>query len=144
MVQRTITTLIASTALALLAAGCAEQSMSPSGDAQAVSSNAVNDLIGTWRGWFNIIGGEADRQGTLVLEIKDDATYRLTWLRKGATRNDSGVVVATGRRRVVLNDSSGQSTTLTRDGDTLHGLSVYPGGHPIQISVERVDPAQAP
>jgi hypothetical protein len=50
---------------------------------------------------------------------------------------ESGVVVAKADR-VILNSTSGKSMTLKRQGTTLYGLSLYPGGHPIMVTVERV------
>jgi hypothetical protein len=139
MLHHRIVTFVPFTALIVLLAGCAAQSPGAgSGVSDRVTTAAMTpELTGTWRGWFNIAGGEYDRQGTLALEIKDDGTYRLTWTRKGVPSDESGVVVAKADR-VILKSASGQSMTLMRKGGTLHGLSLYPGGHPIMVTVERV------
>jgi hypothetical protein len=140
MVQRRIVTLGIALALIVLgvdAGSSRAQSTSPS------STNA-SELRGAWRGWFNIVGGDADRQGDLALEINDDATYTLSWTRKGTTSKESGGIVANGSR-VGLRSTSGQQMTLVRNGDTLYGLSNYgAGGHPIQVMLRRATASDAP
>jgi hypothetical protein len=110
--------------------------------ALTVTAASAGDLSGTWRGWFNIVGGDADRQGELALEIKDDSTYTMTWTRKGSKSSESGVVVENGRM-VNLRNASGQQLSLVHDGETLYGLSSYSsGGHPVQVSVTRANDSE--
>ena len=151
MGQRRIVTGLAFIALIALAAGCATQKT------DAVASRTVSDasrstvpheLVGTWHGTFRPTGG-ADgggghgMAGDLVLEIKDDGTYKLISTRRGRgdaagkVSNDSGVVVANGRT-VTLKSSSGQWISLMHDGDALYGVSQHRGsGYTIHITVER-------
>jgi hypothetical protein len=70
-----------------------------------------------------------------MLEIKDDATYRLTTTRRGTASNESGSVVQDGGA-VILRSSTGQSTRLTRKGDSLHGV-VTSAGRAMNIMVEK-------
>jgi hypothetical protein len=80
MVQRRIVTLIGSIALTVLGVGYAARTTSAGSspaDAAASPSAKASELSGTWRGSFNIVGGDADRQGDVALDIKDDATYNL-------------------------------------------------------------------
>jgi hypothetical protein len=140
MVQRNIVTLVVALALIVLGVDIGASRAQSTGAA----STDAGDLQGPWRGWFNIVGGDADRQGDLALEINDDATYTLTWTRKGATSKESGGVVASGSR-VGLRNASGQQMTLVRKGDTLYGLSNYgAGAHPIQVMLRRVTTSDAP
>jgi hypothetical protein len=81
--------------------------------------------------------------GDMTLEIKDDGTYKMISTRRGRgdaagkVSNDSGVVVANGRR-ITLKSSSGQWISLRRDGDALYGVSQHRGsGYTIHITVER-------
>ena len=144
--QRRIVTLVVLTSLALVGAGCAAQSTGMSGaDGAAAPSPIPSELTGTWRGRFNNVAGDStDRQGDLVLEIKDDASYRLSWTRKGATSNESGVILATGSGAVTLRSSSGHSLTLKRRGNALYGMSTYPGGHAVSVSIEKAEGIQKP
>ena len=139
-----ITTIVLGAALLVLATGCAAQKAdiaSPSlSGSTAGASTTSSGLSGTWRGWFAIVGGEADRRGDLTLEVKDDGTYTLTWARKGTTSVESGVV-AVDRGRVALRSSAGHVTTLARRGDALYGTSMYVGAHPIYLAVRRPVPA---
>jgi hypothetical protein len=138
MVQRRIVALCV--AVAMIVLGASSSRAQPA----AAPSPAASELSGTWRGWFNIVGGDADRQGDLALEIKDDATYTLTWMRKGTKSNESGGIVANGSR-VSLRNASGQRLTLVRNGDTLYGLSNYgAGGHPIQVMLRRANGSETP
>jgi hypothetical protein len=138
MIRQRIVTLVVAMALIVLGIGA------DSSHAQSTTTSAsAGELSGTWHGWFNVVGGDADRQGDLALEIKDDATYTLTWTRKGTTSNESGGIVANGSR-VSLRNASGQQMTLVRNGDRLYGMSNYgAGGHPIQVSLRRVVPSDA-
>ncbi len=146
-----VVTLLAFIAPIALAAGCATQGT------DAVASRTVSDasrstvpqeLVGTWNGSFRPIGG-ADggggngMAGDMTLEIKDDGTYKMISTRRGRgdaagkVSNDSGVVVANGRR-ITLKSSSGQWISLRRDGDALYGVSQHRGsGYTIHITVER-------
>jgi len=154
MVKREIVTLIASTALIVLAAGCATQRSN-----DAVASLTVSDasrsfvpreLVGTWSGWLRSAGGSDggggnSMDGAVTLEIKDDATYRLIETLggrgdvMGKKTNDSGVVVANGRT-VTLKSSSGHWIPLTRNGNALYGLIQHRSGRAMQITVEREAP----
>jgi hypothetical protein len=140
MLQRRIVTLVVAMALIVLGLGIG----SSRAQSTSTSSTDASELRGPWRGWFNIVGGDADRQGDLALEINDDATYTLTWTRKGTTSKESGGIVATGKR-VGLRNTSGQQMTLVRNGDTLYGLSNYgAGGHPIQVMLRKATVSDAP
>ena len=154
MVKREIVTLIASTALIVLAAGCATQRSN-----DAVASLTVSDasrsfvpreLVGTWSGWLRSAGGSDggggnSMDGAVTLEIKDDATYRLIETLggrgdvMGKKTNDSGVVVANGRT-VTLKSSSGQWISLRRNGNALYGVIQHRSGRTVQITVERAVP----
>jgi hypothetical protein len=154
LLKREVVTLFASTALIVLAAGCATQRSN-----DAVASLTMSDasrsfvpreLIGTWSGSFRPIGG-ADggggnaTDGAVTLEIKDDATYRLIETMggrgdvAGKKTDDSGVVVANGRT-ITLRSSSGQWIPLSRNGNALYGLIQHRSGRSIQITVEKAAP----
>jgi len=157
MVKREIVTILASTALIVLATGCATQ-RSNDAVASLTASDASrspipHELVGTWSGWFRPVGGVDGGGGNameaaMTLEIKDDATYRLISTRRGrgdaagTASNDSGVVVANGRT-VTLRSSSGQRIALMRKGDALYGVTKHPSGYTIQMTLERAAP-QAP
>jgi hypothetical protein len=140
MIHRGTVTILASAVLSVLAAGCAGQ---PTGAAPNLSSSAAavttSQLRGTWRGESWAVGTDSTSvlNRDLVLEIKDDATYRFTSARAGAGggSNDSGVAVAE-RDAVVLRSSTGQSMRLKRDGDTLYGVT-NSGGRSMHIMLER-------
>ena len=154
MVKREIVTLLASTALIVLATGCATERTN---DAVAsltqsdVSRSFVpRELVGTWSGWFRPVGG-ADggggnaTDGAVTLEIKDDGTYQLVETGRGRgdmagrKTSDSGVVVANGRT-ITLRSSSGQWIQLRRNGDALYGVTSHRSGRTLQITVERAAP----
>ena len=154
MVKREIVTLVAFTALIVLATGCATERTS---DAVAsltqsdVSRSFVpRELVGTWTGWFRPVGG-ADggggnaTDGAVTLEIKDDGTYQLVETGRGRgdvagrKTSDSGVVVANGRT-ITLKSSSGQWIPLRRNGNALYGVTNHRSGRTIQITVEREAP----
>jgi hypothetical protein len=148
MIQHRILTPLASTALMVLAAGCAAQSPGVAGSSlsePAVSpSNVASQLSGTWHGAFWQAGGHGTGgsavEGEATLEIKDDATYTLTWTRRGSqtsTIRDSGIVVASGRG-VTLKSARGNSLPLMRNGDKLHGLTTHATGYTVKVTVERV------
>jgi hypothetical protein len=149
MMQHRILTLLASTApLVILAAGCAAGGPGVAGSSApdpAISPSAVaSQLSGTWHGAFWQAGGHGTGgsavEGEATLEIKDDATYTLTWTRRGSqtsTIRDSGIVVASGRG-VTLKSARGNSLPLMRNGDTLHGLTTHATGYTVKVTVERV------
>jgi hypothetical protein len=133
-----IAALCGSTVLIVLAGGCAAQTTgvgsSLSDPAAAVTAS---QFIGTWRGEVWPVG--TDSTSTLnsdaMLEIKDDATYRLTSTRRGTASNDSGVVVRDGNA-VILRSSAGQSIRLVRNGDKLYGV-LTSSGRPMNIMMEK-------
>jgi hypothetical protein len=151
MRQRRVVTLLSSIALISLAPGCATHTTDAAArlaGSDASHRTVPNELVGTWSGSFWPAGG-ADGgggggvAGDVTLEIKDDATYRLSSTRRGRgdaagkTTSDSGVVVV-NRGTVTLKSSSGQWITLSRQGDALYGMtSVRGSGLTIQIAVER-------
>jgi hypothetical protein len=150
MMRHRILTLLASTApLVVLAAGCTVQSPGAGGSSllpePAASPSAVaSQLSGTWHGAFWQAGGHGTGgsavEGEATLEIKDDATYTLTWTRRGSqtsTIRDSGIVVASGRG-VTLKSARGNSLPLMRNCDTLHGLTTHATGYTVKVTVERV------
>jgi len=147
---------LASTALIVLAAGCATQrsgAIARLTESDASRSTVPHELVGTWSGLFRPAGGVDGgggnaMEGAITLEIKDDATYRLISIGRGRgdvagkASNDSGVVVANGRS-ITLKSSSGQWIPLTRNGDTLYGVTKR-SGYTIQISVQRAGAVEAP
>ncbi len=147
---------LASTALIVLAAGCATQrsgAIARLTESDASRSTVPHELVGTWSGLFRPAGGidgggGNGMEGAITLEIKDDATYRLISIGRGRgdvagkASNDSGVVVANGRS-ITLKSSSGQWIPLTRNGDTLYGVTKR-SGYTIQISVQRAGAVEAP
>jgi hypothetical protein len=148
MMRHRILALLASTApLVILAAGCAARGPGVAGSSppDPVSPSAVaSQLSGTWHGAFWQAGGHGTGgsavEGEATLEIKDDATYTLTWTRRGSqtsTIRDSGIVVASGRG-VTLKSARGNSLPLMRNGDTLHGLTTHATGYTVKVTVERV------
>jgi hypothetical protein len=155
MVKDTIVTL-ASTALIVLATGCATQGTNDA-VARLTESDASRpaiprELVGTWNGWFRPAGidggGGNSMDGVMTLVIKDDATYKLISTRRGrgdvGASNDSGVVVAKGRT-ITLKSSSGPWIPFTRNGNALYGVTKSRGsGHTIQMTLERAAPAAAP
>ena len=154
MVTRAIVTLFASTALVALGAGCATQ-RSNDAVARLTESDAARpavgqEFVGTWRGRFDPIsdgGGGGASTGVMTLEIKDDATYRLTSTgvgradAAGTVSIDTGVVRANGRS-ITLHSSAGQSIPLTRNGKAL-GTVTKRGGFTISLTLEK-EPPQAP
>ena len=147
MVQLRILAPLASAALLVLATGCTMHSTGSGSSrsnpatppsAGAATEPAANGLAGTWRGSFHQMGGDGFVDGDVTLEIKDDGTYRLiSSQRRGGSSNDSGVIAPNGRG-VTLKSSAGQWTTLTRQGDTLYGITIHSSGRPVKVSVERV------
>jgi len=154
MAKREIVTLVAFTALIVLATGCATERTNDAVASLTQSdlsrSFVARDLVGTWSGWFRPAGG-ADggggnaMDGAVTLEIKDDATYKLVETLRGRgdvagkKTNDSGIVVANGRT-ITLKSSSGQWISLRRNGNALYGVIQHRSGRVIQITVERAVP----
>jgi hypothetical protein len=143
MIQRRIVTLLAPIALIVLAAGCAAQRTS-AGSSPSDPAAIAREFTGTWRGSFWQAGvhgtGGSAVEGDLMLEIKDDATYTMTWTRRGSQTNtirDSGIVVASGRG-VTLKSSRASWLPLMRNGDMLYGLTTHATGYTVKVSVERV------
>jgi hypothetical protein len=127
-----------SIALAAFAGGCAGQTPGM-GSSASEPAAAVNpsELTGTWRGEVWPVGTDSTSvlNSDAVLEIKDDATYRLVSTRRGTATNDSGVVVRDGSA-VVLRSSTGQPMRLVRNGDKLYGV-VTSSGRAMNIMMER-------
>jgi hypothetical protein len=127
-----------SIALAVFAGGCAGQTPGV-GSSASEPAAAVNptELTGTWRGEVWPVGTDSTSvlNSDAVLEIKDDATYRLVSTRRGTATNDSGVVVRHGSV-VVLRSSTGQAMRLVRNGDKLYGV-VTSSGRAMNIMMER-------
>jgi hypothetical protein len=125
--------------LIFVSAGCAGQRTSAPNPASAAAAVTVGGLSGTWRGETWVVGSDTTSVLTrdVTLEIKDDATYRLTSTRTGtgAGSTDSGVAVAE-RDAVVLKSSTGKSTRLQRNGDRLYGV-VTAGERSMSIMMEK-------
>jgi hypothetical protein len=125
--------------MAVLAAGCAAQrtgtELNPVAPAAAVTAS---QLSGTWRGELWPVGTDSTSvlNRDVMLDIRDDATYRLTTARQETAINDSGVAVLDGDA-VILQSSTGQSMRLVRSGDRLYGTLSSPPGRPMHIMVER-------
>jgi hypothetical protein len=158
MEQRRVMTSLGAIALITLFFGCATQktdAVARLTESDALRSALPNELVGTWSGRFGPVGG-ADggggngMAGDMMLEIKDDATYRLIWTRRGRgdaagrESNDSGVVVANGRGITLKSSSSGQWISLMRKGNALYGVIQHAGsGSTLQIGVEKDSGASA-
>jgi len=154
MAKREIVTLVAFTALIVLATGCAtertHEAVASLTQSDVSRSFVPRELVGTWSGWFRPVGG-ADggggnaTDGAVTLEIKDDGTYQLVETGRGRgdmagrKTSDSGVVVANGRT-ITLKSSSGQWIPLSRNGNALYGVTSHRSGRTIQITVEREAP----
>jgi hypothetical protein len=125
--------------LIFVSAGCAGQRTGAPNLASPAAAVTASQLSGTWRGETWPVGTDSTsvQNRDVTLEIKDDATYRLTSTRAGTgtASSESGVAVAE-RDAVVLKSSNGQSTRLQRKGNTLHGM-VISGGRPMSIIVEK-------
>jgi hypothetical protein len=125
------------TALIVLVGGCAARNtgMASGGSDPAAAVNP-DQLRGTWRGEIWPIGTDSTSalNSDTILEIKDDATYRLTSTRRGTASNDLGVVVRDGNA-VILRSSTGQSIRLVRNGDDLYGV-VTSSGRPMNIMMK--------
>ena len=145
--------LILATIAVIVLCGCATsrptRAVASSTETDTRASTLSPDLVGTWNGWFRPSsgadgGGGNGMAGDMMLEIKDDATYRLIWTRRGRgdaagrESNDSGVVVANGRGITLKSSSSGQWISLMRKGNALYGVIHHAGsGSTLQIGVEK-------
>jgi hypothetical protein len=133
-----IAAICVSMALIVLVGGCAGQTTGV-GSSASEPAAAVNpsQLTGTWHGELWPVGTDSTSvlNSDAMLEIKDDATYRLTSTRRGTATNDSGVVVRDGSA-VILRSSSGQAMRLVRSGDKLYGV-VTSSGRAMNIMMER-------
>jgi hypothetical protein len=134
-------TALACTALITLAAGCSTTSTRAGTDSSSVSGaieQRPTELAGTWRGEFYQVGGDAQLEGQVTLEVKEDGTYQMIAKRWGSGPIvESGVIEARGKT-VTLKSSAGSSTPLQRSGDKLYGMTLHTSGRPIKIMVERV------
>jgi hypothetical protein len=143
MVYHRIVTVFASGVLIVLAAGCAaERNTAESNLTASAAAVPVRQLSGIWRGEMWAVGTDSTSvlNREVTLEIKDDATYRLTSARSGAgvTSNDSGVAVRDGGA-VILKSSTGQWIRLQRSGDKLYGV-FDSSGRRMHIMVEQQAP----
>ena len=142
MVDHRIVTAFASGVLIVLAAGCAAER--PGAELNLTASAAAvtaSQLSGTWRGEMWAVGTDTTSvvlNRDVTLEIKDDATYRLTLTRSGGTTtsNDSGVAVRDGGA-VILKSTKGQWIRLQRSNDNkLYGV-FDSSGRRMHIMVEQ-------
>jgi hypothetical protein len=88
-------------ALTILIGGCAAPTSRPmSSVSDPAAAVSPGELRGTWRGEVWPIGTDSTSvlNSDAMLEIKEDATYRLTSTRRGTASNESGVIVRTGAR----------------------------------------------
>ena len=135
-------------AVIVLASGCAGRgaeigSALPRPEGPAAANGA--DLTGTWRGSFGQVmtGDSGWIRGDVVTQINADGTYKTTWttqLVAGSSRGgklEMTGTVATNGSRVMFNDSrSNARMTLTRDGDTLYGVTIDPGTKRVYVAVD--------
>jgi hypothetical protein len=145
-------------AVLVLAGGCAGRgadvgSALPRPEGSAVASKA--ELVGTWRGSFGQVmtGDSGWVRGDIVTQINADGTYKTVWTThlvagssRGGTLEMTGTIVS-NRSRVMFTDGrSGARMTLTRDGDTLYGVTIDPGTKRVYVAVDlhKVQPVQAP
>ena len=142
MKHREIVAAFASSALIAVAAGCSTTSTAANPDASAATSGVIeqrpSELAGIWRGEFYQVGGDAQLEGQVTLEVKDDGTYQMTAKRWGAGNIVESGVIETRGNSVTLKSSSGASTPLQRSGDKMYGMTLHTSGRPIKIMVERV------
>ncbi len=152
MGQRRVVTLLAAIAVIGFSSGCAthgNNAVASLTESDASRSAVPRELVGTYHGWFRPVagadgGGGNGMAGDMMLEIKDDGTYKMISTRRGrgdaagAVSNDSGVVVANGRSITLKSDKTGQSITLMRNGGALYGVTQHrSNGYTVQITVER-------
>ena len=102
--------------------------------------NRMGEIVGTWRGEFYQVGGDAMLEGVLTLDIKEDGTYQLVARRAGGgTATETGTVTMRGQN-VTLKSDGGYWTPLSRSGDMLYGMTVHTSGRPIKLFIERGAP----
>ena len=137
MKHREIVAAFASFALIAAVAGCSTTSTAAKSDTPTATSGVIEqrptELAGIWRGEFYQVGGDAQLEGQVTLEVKDDGTYTMTARRLGS---ESGVIESRGDT-VTLKSSSGHWTPLRRSGDRLYGMTTHPNGRPIKLVFER-------
>lgn len=142
MKHREIVAAVASTALLAFAAGCSTTGTAANSDASTATSGVIEqratELAGIWRGEFYQVGGDAQLEGQVTLEVKDDGTYQMTARRWGAGPIVESGVIETRGKTVTLKSSSGSATPLQRSGEKLYGMTLHTSGRPIKIMVERV------
>jgi hypothetical protein len=142
MKHREIVAAFASTALMALAAGCSTTSTAANPDTSTAVSGVIeqrpSELAGIWRGEFYQVGGDAQLEGQVTLEVKEDSTYHMTAKRWGAGPIVESGVIETRGKSVTLKSTSGSSTPLQRSGEKLYGMTLHTSGRPIKIMVERI------
>jgi hypothetical protein len=132
MLHRTIASIVTipgCIVLTILIGGCAAKSSGPTSSlSDPAAAVSPGELRGTWRGEVWPIGTDSTSvlNSDAMLEIKNDATYRLTSTRRGTASNESGVVVQDGTA-VILRSSTGYSTRLVRNGERLYGVMASSG-----------------
>src|SRR5215831_11966421 len=141
MVHHRIITVFASGVLIVLTVGCAaERNAAESNLTASAAAVPVSQLSGTWRGEMWAVGTDSTSvlNKNVTLEIKDDATYRMTSARPGTgtSSNDSGVAVRDGGA-VILKSSAGQWIRLQRSGEKLYGVFSSSSGRRMHIMVEQ-------
>jgi hypothetical protein len=142
MKHHRIVTALACTALVTLAAGCSTTSTRAGADSASPVSGVIEqrptELAGIWHGEFYQVGGDAQLEGQVTLEVKEDGTYQMTAKRWGSGPIVESGVIETRGKTVTLKSSSGFSTPLQRSGEKLYGMTLHTSGRPIKIMVERV------
>jgi len=142
MKHREIVAAFASSALIAVATGCSTTSTAVSPDALTTAPSGVIEerakLAGTWRGEFYQVGGDAQLEGQVTLEVKNDGTYQMRATRAGAGPIVESGVIETRGNTVTLKSSAGASTPLQRSGNKMYGMTLHTSGRPIKIMVERV------
>ena len=142
MKHREIVAAFASFALIAVVAGCSTTSTAAKSDTPPATSGVIEqrptELAGVWRGEFYQVGGDAQLEGQVTLEVKDDGTYQMTAKRWGAGNIVESGVIETRGNTVTLKSSSGASTPLQRSGEKMYGMTLHTSGRPIKIMVERV------
>jgi hypothetical protein len=140
MRRRTFATGLTALALGSLIAGCAGVGVgaSPSGPV-----SPAQDLVGSWRGVFWLLGGSYwVGDGTCLLRIERDGTFTVSVTPTAAANNLakpgrwSGTAAERGRLVVF---SQGRWSSLLRSGDTMYGVASDPTtGADIEIALRRI------
>ena len=142
MKHRETVAVLASFALIAVAGGCSTTSTAAKSDTPTATSGVIEqrptELAGIWRGEFYQVGGDAQLEGQVTLEVKDDGTYQMTAKRWGAGNIVESGVIETRGNTVTLKSSAGASTPLQRSGEKMYGMTLHTSGRPIKIMVERV------